>query len=230
MSTAVNSVIVPTYATVAKQQPPVVATPAPVVVGTPTQQPSVVVSPSPNAVGSPTASDDQPSIATKTFFNKTTSVMKKSKFPPASSAQKFTNMKISVSNNLLGAKCSKSRKVTSKVILSQKRKAPSLASLKNGRRRVARKTRQEERKKEMLLFDEVIKEEVNLIRGGGGGGKKRAINEEPSSDSSGSAILNTIIPFKTKSAVHKRAVPPTTAHLFDTDDEEESSITATSAA
>ena len=163
MSTAVNSVIVPTYATVAKQQPRVVATPAPVVVGTPTQQPSVVVSPSPNAVGSPTASDDQPSIATKTFFNKTTSVMKKSKFPPASSAQKFTNMKISFSNNLLGAKCSKSRKVTSKVILSQKRKAPSLASLKNGRRRVARKTRQEERKKEMLLFDEVIKEEVNLV-------------------------------------------------------------------
>ena len=159
MSTAVNSVIVPTYATVAKQQPRVVATPAPVVVGTPTQQPSVVVSPSPNAVGSPTTSRtaEQPSFATeqKTSSNRKTmsSIMKKED-------KKFTNMKISVSNNLLGAK---SRKVTSKVILSQKRKAPSPASLKNGRRRVARKTRQEERKKEMLLFDEVIKEEVNLV-------------------------------------------------------------------
>ena len=87
-----------------------------------------------------------------------TSIMKKED-------KKFTNMKISVSNNLLGAKCS-----TSKVILPQKRKAPSPKSLRNGRRRVARKTRQEERKNEMLLFDEVIKEEVNLIRGGGGGG------------------------------------------------------------
>jgi hypothetical protein len=102
--------------------------------------------------------------------------MKKSKVPPA---QKFTSMEISVSNNFLGANVSKSRKVMSKVILPQKRKAPSPDhfSLRGDRRRVARKTRQEERKKEMLLFDKVIREEVNLIRGGGGG-KKRAISDK----------------------------------------------------
>jgi hypothetical protein len=105
----------------------------------------------------------QPSSATKqntSSSNKTSITQKKDNL-------KFTDMKISVSSNSQGAKYSKSCKVTSKVILPKKRKAPSRESLKYGRRRVARTARQEERKMDILLLDKAIKK----AGGGGEGGE-----------------------------------------------------------
>ena len=148
MSTTIKSVIIPTYAAAAKKQPSVGAASASVAVSIPiptAKQPTVVVSPSPNAVGSPTAYEQPSSVTVQKMSSLSssnkTSIMKKEN-------KKFIAMKICVSSNSQGTKCSKSPKVMSKVILSQKRKASS-ESLRNGHRRVARKARQEERKKEM---------------------------------------------------------------------------------
>ena len=181
MSTAI--VIIPTYADAAKQKPPVVAATAPVADSIPTD--ANVNSTKASASNSLTCRVSNPASDVKVSN-------------PASDARKMFNPATGfpkVSNNPMGRLPRKVKMVA----LPQKRKAPSAASLRNGRRRVARTARQEERKREMLLFDE----EIKLIRGGGDGNERSHSGGLFDTDSEGETSITATL------AGRKRTAPPT---------------------
>jgi len=190
MSTAI--VIIPTYADAAKQKPPVVAATAPVADSIPTD--ANVNSTKASASNSLTCRVSNPASDVK--VSNPASDVKVSN--PASDARKMFNPATGfpkVSNNPMGRLPRKVKMVA----LPQKRKAPSAASLRNGRRRVARTARQEERKREMLLFDE----EIKLIRGGGDGNERSHSGGLFDTDSEGETSITATL------AGRKRTAPPT---------------------